>query len=407
MAVYYIDGTNLSNSTAVYDDEELTVCSADGYYSNGGIVRQLVNCVLQSQQTCTGSLSCPIEYTVCYSDISAAELCCRNREEKIIYISSDYTFDNAPHFYEDTELTIISPTGWYSDDIVGACASPSIPCGTGINASFSGNGSFSANINLANDTGAVLLYFFMGNTIPDGVLATYNSNTFNRLTCEGNHNTYSIEDGSSTAVDYAGINNQGTGLITYVGNSNSSLLNDSPYNATPTGTCVSGDQPENYTYDGTSYVAQSTYSTVTVASDQIGVNPGTGNSRVFTMVIPKISSTPTQINLLISAPMCSTFFRWEVQCPLALPNFQASLKSNSTTCAADAMTYYFARNATGTNSTFVIDTNTIPEIGNWVFADANGSSYLNDTNIIQYYIIANTTAIGVRNGVVVSSAACT
>ena len=64
------------------------------------------------------------------------------------------------------------------------------------------------------------------------------------------------------------------------------------------------------------------------------------------------------------------------------------------------------RNATGTNIPFVIDTNTIPNIGNWVFEDANGSSYLNDTNTIQYYIIA-TTAFGVRNGVVVSSAACT
>jgi hypothetical protein len=122
MAVYYIDGTNLSNSTAVYDDEELTVCSADGYYSNGGIVRQLVNCVLQSQQTCTGSLSCPIAYTVCYSSVSAAELCCRNRTEKTIYISNDYTFDNAPHFYDDEALTTISATGWYSNDISGGCA---------------------------------------------------------------------------------------------------------------------------------------------------------------------------------------------------------------------------------------------------------------------------------------------
>ena len=104
--------------------------------------------------------------------------------------------------------------------------------------------------------------------------------------------------------------------------------------------------------------------------------------------------------------MCQTFFRWEVKCPLDLPSFTASVIQSTTTCAAATTTYYFARNATGSNIPFNIDTNTIPNIGNWVFEDANGSSYLNDTNTIQYYIIA-TTAFGVRNGVVVSSAACT
>ena len=245
----------------------------------------------------------------------------------------------------------------------------------------------------------------MGSSIPDGVLTTYNGSTYNRLTCEGNHNTYTIVDGSNTQVDYSGINNQGTGRITYVGNSNTSLLSDSPYNTTPSGTCTSGDKPQNYTYTGSSYVAQGTYETVTVASNEIGVNPG-GASRVFTMVVPKTSASPSTINLLIGAPMCGTFFRWEVDCPVALPSFTASAAQSTTACAASTTTYYFARNATGTSNAFVVDTNTTPNVGNWVFSDANGSAYLNDTSTIQYYIIANTTAIGVRNGVVVSSASC-
>ena len=45
-------------------------------------------------------------------------------------------------------------------------------------------------------------------------------------------------------------------------------------------------------------------------------------------------------------------------------------------------------------------------MGNWVFSDANGSTYLNDTSVTLYYIIGGATAIGVRNGVVVSSVAC-
>ena len=333
------------------------------------------------------------------------------------YCFDGLNFSQASALYTDSTLTTLSPDGWYSQSNIirqqlngvllnaQPCGTCLVACGSGVDASFSSNGFFNADIDLANDTGAVILYFYMGNSIPDGVLTTYNGSTYNRLTCEGNHNTYTIVDGSNTQVDYSGINNQGTGRITYVGNSNTSLLSDSPYNTTPSGTCTSGDKPQNYTYTGSSYVAQGTYETVTVASNEIGVNPG-GASRVFTMVVPKTSASPSTINLLIGAPMCGTFFRWEVDCPVALPSFTASAAQSTTACAASTTTYYFARNATGTSNAFVVDTNTTPNVGNWVFSDANGSAYLNDTSTIQYYIIANTTAIGVRNGVVVSSVNC-
>ena len=52
MATYYIDGTTLSNSNAVFTDAAMTNCAPDGFYSDGTIVRQLLNCVLLPQQTC-------------------------------------------------------------------------------------------------------------------------------------------------------------------------------------------------------------------------------------------------------------------------------------------------------------------------------------------------------------------
>lgn len=52
MATYYIDGTTLSNSTAVYSNAAMTVCAADGFYSDGVIVREQVNCNLLPAQTC-------------------------------------------------------------------------------------------------------------------------------------------------------------------------------------------------------------------------------------------------------------------------------------------------------------------------------------------------------------------
>lgn len=331
------------------------------------------------------------------------------------YCFDGLNFSQATALYTNSTLTTLSPDGWYSQGNVirqqlngvllnaQPCGTCLIPCGSGVNASFSSNGYFSADVDLANDTGAVILYFYMGNAIPDGVITTYDSNPYNRLTCHGNHENFTIVNGANNQVDYAGIDNQGTTKPTYVGNSNANLLSGSPYNNTPSGGCSAGDKPQNYTYTGNSYVAQGTFANVSINFNDIGVNP-TG-SRVFTMVVPKTSASPSTINLVISAPMCGTFFRWEVDCPIALPSFSASAAQNTTACAAATTTYYFARNATGTNSAFTIDTNITPNIGNWVFSDANGSSYLNDTATLQYYIMGP-TAIGVRNGVVISLQSC-
>ena len=53
----YIDGTTLSNSTAVYTDAGLTTCAAAGFYSDGSISREQVidaagKCSLLPNQTC-------------------------------------------------------------------------------------------------------------------------------------------------------------------------------------------------------------------------------------------------------------------------------------------------------------------------------------------------------------------
>jgi len=61
MPNYYIDGTTLANSTAVYTDQALTTCAPQGYYSDGTISRYLVStateCYLQAPQECTSCAS--------------------------------------------------------------------------------------------------------------------------------------------------------------------------------------------------------------------------------------------------------------------------------------------------------------------------------------------------------------
>ena len=50
---------------------------------------------------------------------------------------------------------------------------------------------------------------------------------------------------------------------------------------------------------------------------------------------------------------------------------------------------------------FIVDTNTTPDVGNFVFLDANGSAYLNDTTNDIYYYLDPGNYIKVRNGVFV------
>ena len=337
------------------------------------------------------------------------------------YCFDGTNFAQATSLYTDSTLSTLAPDGYYGQGQIvrqqlngvllnaQPCSACVVPCGTGLSASISNqNGVFDANIDLANDLGAVIIRCFMGSSVPDGIIATWNSLTTNRLTAADNHNGVVLLNGAGVQVDYAGILNQGTGLPTYVGNQNADLLSNSPYNSA--GSCpTQGTSPSNYSLVSGSYVDQGTTQNVTIASDAIGYgsDAGTITSPVFTMVVPKTSVTPTPLNLKIFAPLCGTAFNWEVDCPVALPSFSASPAQSTTACAASTTTYYFVRNATGTSVPYTIITNTTPEIGNFVFTSSDGSAYLNDTSTIQYYIIANSTAIGVRNGVVVSSGNCT
>lgn len=51
-STYYLDGNDLSSSTAVYTDAYLTTLAPDGWYSFGGIVREQVSGVLQPVIQC-------------------------------------------------------------------------------------------------------------------------------------------------------------------------------------------------------------------------------------------------------------------------------------------------------------------------------------------------------------------
>lgn len=66
MAIFYINGTTLSNSTAIFEDAELSTCAADGFYSDGNIVREQSSCSLLPIVQCPNCLTAcggtPITY---------------------------------------------------------------------------------------------------------------------------------------------------------------------------------------------------------------------------------------------------------------------------------------------------------------------------------------------------------
>ena len=56
---FYLNANNLYSATAVFLDAALTMCAPDGFYSDGNIVRELVDCVLLPLQQCPNCCSQP------------------------------------------------------------------------------------------------------------------------------------------------------------------------------------------------------------------------------------------------------------------------------------------------------------------------------------------------------------
>jgi len=62
---YYINAPTLELATAIYEDEELTICATNGLYSDGVITREQVGCVLLPRQICPSCVSYNCQSGVC------------------------------------------------------------------------------------------------------------------------------------------------------------------------------------------------------------------------------------------------------------------------------------------------------------------------------------------------------
>jgi hypothetical protein len=68
----FLDAPSLGSATKIFLDSNLTICAADGFYSDGVITRQLLGCILLPEQPCPScALPCDggISYTLTGADV--------------------------------------------------------------------------------------------------------------------------------------------------------------------------------------------------------------------------------------------------------------------------------------------------------------------------------------------------
>ena len=317
-------------------------------------------------------------------------------EDKTYYIDTS-TFASATAVWTDSLLTTKAPDGWYqaptetvttyrqqTGGTLGTAASCECPvaCGSDVSAS-GGVGSYIIDIDMGNtsgDVGAIVIYFQPYN-VPDGILATFDSVSYNTLTT----NTHGREQATAGEINFVGA--------TGVSGCAASDLQGNSFTVT------------DFTYDGSSFVDAGTSSTIAIpASGTVNLN-ATGNI-YYTMVIPKPNATPSTLRLQLVGVCGGTAFQFKAICPTALPSFTTNLVQTSGPLACSAtqgQTYYFAQNSSTTGSSApVVDSNTVPQVGNFVYSNNTGATALVDG----FYKLTSTTVAEVVSGVVSAITTC-
>lgn len=292
-------------------------------------------------------------------------------------------FTTATSIWTNSNLTVKAADGFYQKDgfyrqmsggellFSTICPDCAAPCGEPITANGL-QGIYYLNINLTNATGAVIIKFNPA-SIPDGVLALYNSVAYNGL----------------SSPNFGWL--QGTaGLPTYIGDSgascSSTIVTNSPYTL------------NEFQYNGTIFEDLGTTTNVSIVSGQTQLTSSVPGNSV--MVIPKTTASPSVLDLSFIGPCSGTVFNIDVSCPTTLPSFDSSTVNTTSelACAASpTQTYYVAHvnGAAGVLGLYDI-----------VFSDPNGQFKLaagfyktNDAGTNEWYQVD-------ANGVVIAFGDC-
>lgn len=261
---------------------------------------------------------------------------------------------------------------WYQVDANGviiAFGSCAVPCGGEINGSGT-QGVYYLETNVGTDIGAIVVRFDPL-SIPDGILATYNSVNYNGVSSP----LYGWLQGVIGDPTYIGAIGDDCGIVA-----------GSPYTL------------NEFEYNGSSFVSLGTTTSVPVSAGQLELTALPPGNTV--MVIPKIAASPSLLNLEFIGVCGDTGFTIDITCPVALPSFVSSTGNGDSTsaCAATITTSYYVAYVTGAAG--------VLGLYDLVFTDANGQFKLGSG----YY---KTTAAGANNwyqvdfnGVIIAFGTC-
>jgi len=273
--------------------------------------------------------------------------------------------------YENSGVNQVAPHK-YSEFYSKSYEGDNIDCGGAISAN-GDEGYYTANINLGSSTGAVVIYFTPAD-VPDGIGFLYNSTLYNTLTFDG---TPGALLAATNTLNFVGINDTS-------GCENSDLQSNSPYTL------------DNYVWNGSAFGQTSGTTDVVTTSTNL---QGSGGF-VFTLVVPKTSTSINTGQLQIAGPCTYTAWAVKLLCPATLPSFTSSTAQNSEFRACQQslnQTYYFARNGSLVNGAIVVDTNSEPEEDNFVFSDSTGLTPLANG----FYKLGSNDVIKVQYGVII------
>jgi hypothetical protein len=311
MATYYLDGTTLTNSTSIFQDAGLTICAADGFYSDGVISRELSGCVLLPGQTC------------------------------------------------------------------GTCAQP---CDGTISAN-QNQGAFILDIDLggtSTDTGAAIITFNPA-SIPDGIIVTYDSSSYNKLV--------------SPTEGVLQANNAGVPDVTvptFIGNTG----NQGNCNGGSPGSILGTYSLNESEYLNGQFTPTGNTQTITITptgAQLTGNSPG--NCK---MVIPKPQASPSIMQIQVYGPCGSTAWSLSVDCPTKLDSFQGSVTLGDLQCNVNPSQSYYHVPINGTAAN--------PALYDMIFIDIDGVTPASDGFI--NLVGEPHPWIQIQDGVVINTGTC-
>tara|TARA_B110000211_G_scaffold234957_1_gene307784 strand:+ start:4687 stop:5994 length:1308 start_codon:yes stop_codon:yes gene_type:complete len=328
------------------------------------------------------------------------------------FINSD-VFSTATRVYDDEDLTIVSADGFYAfndqyrNQLNGelgplvscpSCDPAPPPGGLTCSSSVPGpsaTGAYTLEINTgstAADVGAMVFYFAPG-PIPEGILFTFQGNTYNTLS--------SPQNGIITAP---------AGLAVYTGSTTGDgfcgIVSGSPYNSAPSNNAyVYDDATNNWASDGSK--------NYTVANNQLtlfATDPGR-----CAIVIPKVTASGNNtLTAEIFAP-CGSVWGFDMghpgSCPSALSSRQASFnQGGSFVCGNSEQSIYYNYSYNHRGFPANAPSAPEPELYNFVFSDQNGQTPLAAGNYTVFASAFNGSGQSIitvdSNGAITSTASC-